>query len=287
MHKRDGGVVVFDTETTGTDPQADQIIELTLQFGLDASASARTWRFRPDRPIAPGAQRVHGISMEDLADAPRFVDKADEVAALLDAAEVWVGYNLRFDLDIVQAELQRARKPQLSLDGRVLVDPYRLWQRMEPRSLMDAHKRFVGGEFDGAHGAAADVAATGRVLAGMVEAFGLGGKSWQEVAAIAEPERLRWIGPTNHLQWDDDGQIVFGFSKNRGKSLVEMKRDYEGRGFIDWMLRSDFPAHVKMVLTALSRAHNLDEWRQGVIERFGEPPAPPADASPAEPTAGT
>ena len=279
MQSRDTTVLVFDTETTGTDPQNDQIIELTVQHGLDGAASATTWRFRPDRPIAAGAQRVHGISMEDLADAPRFADKADEVAALLDSAGVWVGYNLRFDLDIVQAELQRARKAPLSLDGRVLVDPYRLWQRMEPRSLMDAHKRFAGGEFDGAHGAAADVAATGRVLAGMVESFGLAGKSWNEVAIIAEPERLRWIGPTNHLQWDDDGQIVFGFSKNRGKALVEMKRDHDGRGFIDWMLRSDFPAHVKMVLTALSRANNLDDWREGVISRFGAPPAPAAEAA--------
>lgn len=274
MHKRDGGVVVFDTETTGTDPQTDQIIELTIQHGLDDAAQAQTWRFRPDRPIAPGAQKVHGISMEDLADAPRFADKADEVAALLDRAEVWVGYNLRFDLEIVQAELQRARRPALSLDGRVLVDPFRLWQRMEPRSLMDAHRRFVGGEFDGAHGAAADVAATGRVLAGMVTSFGLDGKSWADVAAIAEPERLRWIGPSNHLQWDDEGQVVVGFGRNRGKSLVEMKRDYEGRGFIDWMLRSDFPPHVKMVLAALTRADNLHEWRQGVIERFGASPAP-------------
>ncbi len=273
-------LLVFDTETTGTDPQTDQIIELTIQPGLEGAAEAKTWRFLPDRPIARDAERVHGISMADLADCPRFGERAHEVRATLDSVDVWVGYNLRFDLEIVQAELVRAGVPPLSMDGRILVDPFRLWQRMEPRSLQDAHKRFVGEAFDGAHGAAADVAATARVLSGMVTAFGLEDKGWGDLAAIAEPERASWIGPSNHLQWNADGEVVIGFGKNRGKPVLDFARDREGRGYLEWILRSDFPQHVKGILQSLQRSRDSAAWTRSVAEEFGPPPVPAAADTP-------
>ena len=69
-------IIVFDTETTGTDPQEDQVIEIAIQSGLGPDAEMETQRFKPSVPIKPAAQAVHGISIEDLKDCPPFLSKA-------------------------------------------------------------------------------------------------------------------------------------------------------------------------------------------------------------------
>jgi DNA polymerase-3 subunit epsilon len=166
-------IVVFDVETTGTDKRTDQVIELCVQLGVEAGAVSRTWRILPTVEISEGARAVHGISMADLAGCPRFAEVAEDIRAVFAAADVLVGYNLAFDIDMLQAEYVRIGRPGLALEGKQVIDPFRLWQQCEPRSLQDAHRRFVGQEFAAAHSATADVAATGRVLRGMIEAFGL------------------------------------------------------------------------------------------------------------------
>ena len=108
-------ILIFDVETTGTDKKRDQVIELCAQFGLDESAESRTWRIRPSVEIQPGAQEVHGISMDDLRDAPTFAKVADELRALFTGVQMLVGYNLRFDIDMLQAEYQRLGQPLIDL----------------------------------------------------------------------------------------------------------------------------------------------------------------------------
>jgi DNA polymerase-3 subunit epsilon len=188
---RDRDVVIFDVETTGTDRSSDQVIELGVQFGLDGPAGpgvGQVWRIRPSCPIHPGAQAVHGISMEDLEGCPSFGDVARDIREVIDGARVLIGYNLAFDIEMLQAELARVGLPPIDFTGKQLVDPLRLWQRCEPRSLQAAHRRFVGQEFAAAHSASADVAATGRVLRGMLSHFNLGG-DWAEIAQVCEPRQ--------------------------------------------------------------------------------------------------
>jgi len=116
--RNDHEVLVFDVETTGTDKRRDQVIELCMQFGLEGPS--RTWRFRPSCPISPGAQAVHGISIEDLADCPTFAECAEEIAAIFTQHEVIVGYNLSFDIDMLQAahERQPCRSPSSTSAAR-------------------------------------------------------------------------------------------------------------------------------------------------------------------------
>src|SRR5689334_16881030 len=103
-------VLIFDCETTGTDRATDQSIELCIQRGLtdDAPTCERhTWRIKPAVPIHPGAQAVHGIKQEDLADCPAFAEVADEIAQAFASADVIVGYNVVFDIEMLQAEYAR------------------------------------------------------------------------------------------------------------------------------------------------------------------------------------
>lgn len=195
-------IVIFDCETTGIDYATDQVIELCIQRGLegdhrDGNAS-RTWRIRPAAPIHPAAQAIHGISAADLERCPTFADVALEIAAWFSAADIIVGYNVAFDIQMLQAEYARlpelhpARR-SLDLTGKQVIDALRLWQKCEPRSLQHAHQRFVGDEFAAAHSARADVAATGRVLAGMIKHFGLDEPrvDWNQIATVSDPSRAK------------------------------------------------------------------------------------------------
>jgi DNA polymerase-3 subunit epsilon len=246
-------LLVFDVETTGTDKRRDQVIELCVQFGVADGSPSRTWRFRPQVPISPGAQNVHGISMEDLAGCPEFGQSADEIFALFSRAEVIVGYNLAFDIDMLQAEFERLRRGPIDFSGKTIVDAFRLWQQCEPRSLQHAHLRFVGDSFAAAHSASADVAATGRVLRGMLQAFGLAGRDWGAIAGVCDPQRSSWVGPSRHLQWDDAGEVIITFGKHSGAKMHLLAHG-EDAGYLRWILDKDFPPHVAEICrSALSQ----------------------------------
>lgn len=282
---RDRDVVIFDVETTGTDRVRDQIIELGVQFGLDGPGgpgASQVWRIRPTCPMSPGAQAVHGISMEDLEGCPSFGDVARDIREVIDGARVLIGYNLAFDIEMLQAELHRSECPPVDLVGKQLVDPFRLWQRCEPRSLQAAHRRFVGQEFAAAHSASADVAATGRVLRGMLSHFKLAG-DWTEIAQVCEPERDAWVGSSRHIRWDAEGRLVLGFGRHAGTPLSDLARGPDAT-YLQWILDKDFPLHVReMCRRALElEAADLIDWVRRVYSRQLAPP-PPASADPDPP----
>jgi DNA polymerase-3 subunit epsilon len=278
-------IIVFDCETTGIDFTRDQVIELCVQHGLDpmdSRARSQIWRIKPSVPIHPAAQAVHGITMADLEQCPSFAAFADEIADVFRSADVIVGYNLSFDIDMLQAEYTRIGKPLLDLAGKQIVDAFRLWQQCEPRSLQHAHRRFVGDEFAAAHSASADVAATGRVLVGMLRHFNLHEQDWGSIASVCDPDRLKrasWVGPSRHLRWEND-VIVLGFGKHTGAAVHELAAGPD-RSFLLWVIGKDFPPHVAEICRAA-----LEQTGEAFIgwarERYGQA-APTAHSSPASP----
>jgi DNA polymerase-3 subunit epsilon len=265
-------LIVIDVETTGKERSRDQVIELCVQDGL-VGGESRTWRFKPSCPIHPEALATHGITEDSLAACPTFADNATAMRALLDGADIIVGYNVRFDLDMLQAELERAGLPLIDLTAKLLVDPMRLWQHFEPRTLAAAHEKFLGEPLVDAHAASIDVAATGLVLEAMLKRFDLDGADWAAIAKLADPlpERRTWFGPSNHLKWQN-GEVVVAFGKYSGTPLHRIDS-----GFLNWVLRQDFPQHVKEACRMpmrLAPAAFL-EWARAQHP----PPAPIADAA--------
>ncbi|HET7506589.1 MAG TPA: 3'-5' exonuclease [Kofleriaceae bacterium] len=278
-----GRIVIFDCETTGTDRQTDQVIELCVQRGLDDGAPSQTWRIKPTAPIHPGAQAVHGISAADLADCPSFAAVADEIAAVFAETDVIVGYNIAFDIDMLQAEYTRLGKPMLDLNGKKIVDAFRLWQQCEPRSLSHAHQRFVGSGFAAAHSASADVAATGRVLSGMLRAFELEDHDWEAIACKCDPQyaaRASWVGPSRHLRWEGD-VIVLGFGKHSNAPLHQIAAGPD-RSFLRWVVERDFPVHVGEVCRAALDLPG-DEFLAWARRRFPAMSPPGSSGSAAAP----
>jgi DNA polymerase III epsilon subunit-like protein len=101
--------IVLDTETTGLSPQdGDRIIEIGCVelVNRQLTGNNRHFYLNPERDIHEDALRVHGITLEFLADKPRFADIAAELADYLQGAELII-HNAPFDLGFLDAEFGR------------------------------------------------------------------------------------------------------------------------------------------------------------------------------------
>lgn len=177
---RDCEYLVFDTETTGLNPASDQIIEISIQVGCGDDSEIKTRRVKPTIAISPEATAIHGITKEDVKDCPTFKQLGNSIREYFEKATVIVGYNFSFDLQILQAELQRNGFQPIQLHDKSIVDPLNIWRRLRPRKLTDTYKTFCGKDLPDAHNAEADVRATDEVFQAMRKSFDLEGTSIEE-----------------------------------------------------------------------------------------------------------
>lgn len=124
--------IVFDTETTGLDPNSgDRLVEIGCVELVNRFPSGRTFHcyFNPERDMPEAAFKVHGLSIDFLKDKPLFVHKVDELIEFLGDAPL-VAHNAIFDLGFLNAELERARKAVVARER--LVDTLMLARRKHP-----------------------------------------------------------------------------------------------------------------------------------------------------------
>lgn len=99
---------VVDIETTGFSPLVgDRIVEIGIvRVGADGSTvDEYVTLLNPLRDVGP--THVHGISQEDVENAPTFTEVVGDVLARL-AGVIFVGHNARYDRDFLAAELSAA-----------------------------------------------------------------------------------------------------------------------------------------------------------------------------------
>lgn len=237
-------LVVFDIESTGVVPARDRIVELaTLKIMPDGSSTSSCRRLNPEMAIPPSATAVHGIADADVADEPTFAMIAEHLAAYLDGCDLG-GYNIiTFDIPMLQAEFQRAGVP-FSIEDRHLIDGYTIFCRLYPRTLSAAYSFFCGREHEGAHGAAADTAATWEVLKGQLAKHPELPRDVAELAAFSRNSDPDAIDSTRRFKFRD-GEAVVNFGKNAGRPLRDIAEN--DPGFLRWIIRSDFPEEVKEI----------------------------------------
>lgn len=100
--------IVLDTETTGLEPsQGHKIIEIGCVEMINRRLTGNNYHqyLQPDRKIDEGAQAVHGISNEFLADKPRFLDVVKDFIEYLDGAELII-HNAPFDVGFIDHEFK-------------------------------------------------------------------------------------------------------------------------------------------------------------------------------------
>ncbi len=133
--------IVLDTETTGLEPEAGhRIIELACLELHDRRATGRHFHryLNPERAIDAAASQVHGLTLEDLADKPRFADVVDEFLEFVEGAELLI-HNAPFDVAFLDAELKLLGRPPLA-DFCTVADTLALARDLHPgkKNSLDA-----------------------------------------------------------------------------------------------------------------------------------------------------
>lgn len=234
--------VFLDAETTGVDPYTDRIVQLTLiEY---PSGETFTSLVNPGRPIPAEVTKIHGITDEDVKDAPPFRDLAPMVQNVVGAGVPVTFNGRRFDTPLIDAELQRAGQPGLPRDGtgRIVhpeIDIYQVLIRTEPRTLEAVYERFVGKPLEGAHSSDADTAALPDLLEAICEAFNLDPQDAELLSSITRPEDE--IDRAGRFRKDENGTPVFNFGKHKDQPVKDHLE------YIEWMLGKDFPPETKAV----------------------------------------
>ena len=233
-------LALFDLETTGIDPARDKIVEIAvLRIEPDGSRVSRCRRVNPEQPIPPAATAVHGIRDEDVQEEPPFRRIAKGVLDLLQGADL-AGFNVwRFDVPLLQRELQECGL-DLEPGQRRVVDAMTIFHGKEPRDLAAAVRFYLGREHEGAHGAEADLEATLEVLDAQLERYPDLPRSVEELDTTrrqpgAVDSAGKFVRRENH--------VVFAFGKHQGRPLAEVAE--ESPDYLQWILKTDFPDDAK------------------------------------------
>jgi len=133
MHKHIDQVefTIFDTETTGLNPQTgDRIVELA---GLRVKGSQRIARFdalvNPARPISPAAFAVNKITPQMLKDAPCPKEVLPRFLEFIQGSCL-CSYNAEFDLNFLNNELKLSSLP--AINNMVVIDVLTMAKRLMP-----------------------------------------------------------------------------------------------------------------------------------------------------------
>ncbi len=240
-------LATFDIEATGIGTRTDRIVEICIiKLMPNKSQTTHTYRINPQIPIPAEVVAIHGITDADVANCPTFTEVADELLALLEGCDL-AGYNLlRFDIPMLVEEFRRAGR-SFDPDAVRVIDVQRIFHQREPRDLSAALKFYCGTEHSGAHGAEADVVATIQVLQGQLDRYEDLPRDIEELDKYCNQRDPSWVDRAGRLRWLN-GEVAINFGRKKGVSLRELIQT--DTGFIDWILRSEFPADVRDIIEA-------------------------------------
>lgn len=94
-----GKHLVIDTETTGLDPQRNELLQVSI-IDSDGNALFDSY-FKPCTSSWKAAEKVNGITPEMVENAPTIEEKIAEINEIMWQADTIIGYNTQFDLNFL------------------------------------------------------------------------------------------------------------------------------------------------------------------------------------------
>jgi DNA polymerase-3 subunit epsilon len=163
--------VVFDTETTGLDPDRDEVVQMSgirVLGGRLLRGETFDRLVNPGRPIPQGATEIHGIPDSMVAGAPAFPEVAADFAGYSEGS-VLVAHHAAFDLAFL-TRLKAAGGPAIERPALCTAQlSFRLFSHAEDHTLDGLAERF-GIEIPDRlrHTALGDAVATAEVFLKMI-----------------------------------------------------------------------------------------------------------------------
>ncbi|AFR36024.1 hypothetical protein B739_1426 [Riemerella anatipestifer RA-CH-1] len=234
-------------ETTGTNISKDRIVEICiLKVNPDASRETKTWLVNPEMHIPAFATAVHGISDEDVKDAPTLKEIAPKIMEMISGADLGGFNSNRFDVPLLAEEMLRAGV-DFDLSKMKLVDAQVIFHKMEPRNLSAAYQFYCNKTLEDAHSAEADTLATFEVLDAQVGKYEELPKDINGLSEFSYHQKFADLA--GFIAFDDKGQEIFTFGKYKGQPVEEVLA--KDAGYFGWVQNADFPLYTKKVLTSI------------------------------------
>lgn len=235
-------IIFFDIEATGLNIATDRIVELCyIKVYPNGTEEVKTLRFNPAHHISEEATAVNGIHDEDVANCPRFKEKAAEIAHEFQGCDL-AGFNSNhFDIPLLVEEFIRAGV-DYDITGSQFIDVQGIFHKMEKRDLTAAYKFYCHKDLTDAHTAEADTRATLEVLEAQLDRYADTLKN--SVPFLAEfSRRNRNVDLAGRIVYNDQGIETINFGKYRGRAVTEVLR--RDPGYFAWVMQGDFTQNTK------------------------------------------
>jgi DNA polymerase-3 subunit epsilon len=239
-------LIIFDLETTGTNITSDRIVEIAMiKIHPDFNEEEFCQRVNPGIPIAPEITEIHGISNEDIADAPSFNEIAQSVLDFISDGDLG-GYNSnKFDIPVLAEELMRAGLT-VDFSKKKFVDVQNIFHKMEQRTLAAAYQFYCSKTIENAHNALYDAKATWDVLKAQMERYSELSEKVDELSKFTSVGNFTLLDFAGRIAKNDKEEAIYNFGKHKGKTVREVNKIEPG--YYGWMLDADFPLYTKQVL---------------------------------------
>jgi len=173
--------VVIDLETTGLNPEKDQIIEIGAIKYVDGEESAFFEELvNPGRPIPEFITRLTGISDDDVKDAPRIEEIFPRLDRFLGGA-AFVGQQVNFDASFIEYHYRKINNDFQFWEDKVRRFKYlnnlrldtlfiaRIFLPFLAQFKLEALASYFGYNLENAHRAVEDARATGHVFLQLID----------------------------------------------------------------------------------------------------------------------
>ncbi len=137
-------VCVFDTETTGLDAKENDVIQFSAALYRIQESELKMINifdtFIYNECIPDKITEITGITNEDVKKAPKLQDIFPKIKFMLESADVWMGYNINFDVSFLE---NMAKKVNDTITSKPLVDVMEIARDMCPPELNRTNLRSV------------------------------------------------------------------------------------------------------------------------------------------------
>jgi DNA polymerase III subunit epsilon len=249
---------VFDLETTSLDVEQARIVEIGFQTWTAEGLKHEWWSLvNPGVPILNSSnhhvtdddvtlkcwkckqyQGAHPL-LDNLCDEWRAVPSFKQLAAKLAVGFTncdFAGKNIRYDLQVLAKEMQRAGVTWSYADA-CIVDADRLEQIGEPRTLSHLYEKHTGKKLNDAHHALVDVRATVEIVAVQLQKYKqVLSRDLQQLHELQWPG---WIDSEGKFRFDKEGVPRSAFGKHRGEAMKDIPQ-----GYYKWLMGAGFSDEV-------------------------------------------
>lgn len=241
-------IVFFDLETTGVNITTDRIVQIAaIKIDVDGTRTEKTTLINPTISIPKEATEVHGITDDMVKDQPTFKQISKSLFSFFEGCDIG-GYNSDvFDVPLLIQEFHRC-EIEFPTWEVFFLDGLKIERIINSHKLEETFKRYTGKTLENAHDALADTQATFEVISEQIGVINGDGTRNEDITI----EQLDKFIQGDNLRFDYAGKcymkedvVYWSFGKNKDNPVLD------DRGYLNWVLTSDFPIQTKKKLKEL------------------------------------